>query len=95
MPRYVISYDIADNSRRRKVANLLDSFGDRVQNSVFELVVSRSMLEQCLACVKELLSLKEDKVAVYFLCGTCEPKRIYIGLVDGVTDIGDEHVFVV
>ena len=95
MPRYAIAYDIADNSRRRKVANLLDSYGDRVQNSVFELVVSRSMLTRCLQCVKEQLNLKEDKVVVYFLCRTCESKRIYIGLVDGTTDIGDEHVFIV
>ena len=95
MPRYAIAYDITDNSRRRKVANLLDSFGDRVQNSVFELVVSRSMLAQCLRCLKELLNMKEDKLVVYFLCRTCESKRIYLGLVDGTTDIGDEHVFVV
>lgn len=95
MPRYAVAYDIADNSRRRKVANLLDSFGDRVQNSVFELVVSRSMLTQCLKSVKELLNLQEDKLVVYFLCQTCESKRTYIGSVDGITNIGDEHVFVV
>ena len=95
MPRYAIAYDIADNSRRRKVANLLDSLGDRVQNSVFELVVSRSMLTKCLHSIKELLNLEEDKVVVYFLCRTCESKRIYVGAVDGTTEIGDEQVFVV
>ena len=95
MPRYAIAYDISSDSRRRKVANLLDSFGDRVQNSVFELVVSRSMLAKCLQRMKKLLNLKEDKVVVYFLCRTCESKRSYLGLNDGITDIGNEQVFVV
>jgi len=95
MPRYAIAYDISDNSRRRKVADLLDSLGDRVQNSVFELVVSRSMIDECLQRVKELLNEKEDKVAVYSLCRTCEAKRVYAGRVEGITEIGEETVFVV
>lgn len=95
MPRYAIAYDIASNSRRRKVADLLDSFGDRVQNSVFELVVSREMLANCLRRMEKLLNMKEDKVVVYFLCSTCESKRSYLGLDDGITDIGNEQVFVV
>ena len=95
MPRYAIAYDISSNSRRRKVANFLDSLGDRVQNSVFELVVSQSMLEECLAQVKELIDLKEDKVAIYFICSTCESKRVYLGMTENICDIGNEKVFVV
>ncbi len=38
---------------------------------------------------------KEDKIVVYFLCHSCESKRIYVGLIDGISEIGDEHVFVV
>ncbi|MCY4225286.1 MAG: CRISPR-associated endonuclease Cas2 [Bacteroidetes bacterium] len=95
MPRYAIAYDIANNARRRKVANLLDSYGDRVQNSVFEMVVTKPMLEICLNRMKEFLDLKEDKVVVYFLCKVCESKRIYIGDVEDTPSIGEEQVFIV
>jgi len=95
MPRYAIAYDISSNSRRRKVANYLDSLGDRVQNSVFEMVVSQSMLKQCLDQVKELIDFSEDRVAVYFICGTCESKRVYLGTNDGLSNIGNEQAFVV
>ena len=95
MPHYSIAYDIANNSRRRKVANLLDSYGDRVQNSVFEMVITKSMLETCLKRMKELLDLKEDKVVVYFLCKVCESKRIYIGDMEDSHTIGEEQVFIV
>ncbi len=95
MPRYAIAYDIANNARRRKVANLLDSYGDRVQNSVFEMVVTKPMLEICLNRMKEFLDLNEDKVVVYFLCKVCESKRIYIGDVEDTPSIGEEQVFIV
>jgi len=95
MPRYAVAYDIADNSRRRKVSNLLDSYGDRVQNSVFEMVVTKPMLETCLTRMKKFLNLKEDKVVVYFLCKVCQSKRIYLGDVDDTDEIGDEQVFIV
>lgn len=77
------------------MANYLDSLGDRVQNSVFELVMSQSMLEQCLDHVKGLIDLQEDKVAAYFICGTCASKRMYLGVSDGICGIGNEQVFIV
>lgn len=37
---YVITYDISDNKRRKKIANLLEGYGVRVQFSVFECQLS-------------------------------------------------------
>ena len=34
--RYLVSYDIANPKRLRRVAKLLESFGTRLQYSVFE-----------------------------------------------------------
>ncbi|MGY2838709.1 CRISPR-associated endonuclease Cas2 [Thermostichus sp. MS-CIW-41] len=36
MQLYVITYDIPDNKRRKKVSDLLEGYGRRVQYSVFE-----------------------------------------------------------
>ena len=33
---YAVAYDIPDDTRRVKLANLLKSYGERVQLSVFE-----------------------------------------------------------
>lgn len=95
MPRFAIAYDISDNSRRRKVANCLDSYGDRVQNSVFEMVVTQSMLQNCLSQVRDIIDSAEDKVVVYFICSNCESKRMYFGKGEEVRNIGEEDVFFV
>jgi CRISPR-associated protein Cas2 len=38
---YVISYDIPDDKRRKKIADLLEGYGQRVQYSVFECQLNR------------------------------------------------------
>ena len=95
MPRYLICYDIVRDSRRRKVANCLDSYGDRVQDSVFELRISRRLLDECLGQLKSSIKHVEDKVAVYELCASCELKRLYFGAIGDAATIGEEAVFIV
>lgn len=88
-------YDIASNRRRRKVAACLDAYGDRVQNSVFELPVDRNLLDKCIGELSGLIDPAEDHVAVYRLCSTCETERLYLGLSETVSNIGKEDVFIV
>ena len=44
---YIIAYDIADNKRRLRVAKTLESWGYRIQESVFQLRLDSATL----ACV--------------------------------------------
>ena len=37
MSRYLATYDIGDNRRRRRVARVLQEYGQRIQWSVFEV----------------------------------------------------------
>ena len=37
---YVVTYDIPSNKRRKKVSDLLEGYGRRVQYSVFECLLS-------------------------------------------------------
>ena len=94
MPRYVICYDIASDSRRRKVADCLDSYGDRVQGSVFELLVGQRLFRQCVDQIKTQIDPQADRVAVYVLCATCETHRFYWGGGDAVKSVGEESVFI-
>jgi len=39
---YIIAYDIADNKRRLRVVKTLESWGYRIQESVFQLRLDRA-----------------------------------------------------
>ncbi len=94
MSRFVVCYDVANNTRRYKVAACLDGYGDRVQGSVFELPVNHTLLDQCLAEVSGLINAAEDSVIVYRLCKACEQERVYLGVGEQVAHIGEEEVFI-
>jgi len=68
---YVVSYDIADDKRRARVAKTLTDVGRRVQYSVFELDVGSDVLGVALAKVEKVLDEREDSVRVYALCERC------------------------
>ena len=93
--RYVICYDVPSGKRRTRVAKALDSYGDRVQYSVFEAVLDRELFDSMLAEVKEIIDPQEDRVMAYCLCASCAGKRVILGLepVDGIP--GDEVAFIV
>ena len=62
---FVVAYDITDDGRRVKVANLLKSYGERVQLSVFECwltVAEFKLLKQRLG---ERIDLASDSVRFY------------------------------
>ncbi len=68
---YVLAYDISDDRRRLKIARLMESLGERVQESVFEAYLTPRELERLLRRVERLLESQEDSVRVYRLCGAC------------------------
>ena len=94
MPRYVVCYDIASSKRRGKVAYCLDSYGDRAQESVFELKVSPRRFDWCLERIRALIDPAVDLVAVYALCANREGRRLYLGADELAGTIGDEQVFI-
>ncbi len=77
--RYVIAYDISDDTRRNKVAKFLEGWGRRVQKSVFECDLSLEELQVVQKRLEELMVLAEDRCHIYRLCGECQPKRIVLG----------------
>jgi CRISPR-associated protein Cas2 len=63
----VISYDIPDDRRRARLATLLENYGQRVQYSVFECILTGRQLQELRRRMVPLLSLAEDSVRFYFL----------------------------
>ena len=59
---YIVCYDIADDKRLKKVADIMKSYGTRIQYSVFRCELTpmkRAQLEQAL---KEKIHHKADQV---------------------------------
>lgn len=63
----VVTYDIADDKRRNKLARLLEGFGVRVQESVFECELDPKVLEQMVTRATKLIKWEEDSIRLYQL----------------------------
>lgn len=75
----LISFDIRDDKRRRKVVKILEHYGVRVQYSVFELSVSESKIIDIKNKIKGIID-NVDNVRYYFLCKDCVKKVVNQGI---------------
>ena len=90
---FVISYDISDDKRRRKVASTMEDYGRRVQYSVFECRLTRNRFQ---ALYKKLVSLciePEDSIRIYSLCERCSPRVRIIGKIEELPE--DQAVIII
>lgn len=60
--RYLVSYDIANPKRLRKVARTLEGFGTRLQYSVFECPLDGLRLERLKSTLWEIIHHEADQV---------------------------------
>ena len=82
MNRWVVAYDIPDDRRRTRLAKALEGYGDRVQDSVFEVALPNdNLLERLKYEVLKEISPAEDLVRLYPLCSSCGEKVLDLGLV--------------
>ena len=89
--RCVISYDIEEDRKRTRLANLLLDYGDRVQKSVFEAELTAEALQELLAKATRELE-EEDNLRVYPLCGSCEERIQNFGRPAGLLEEGPRIV---
>ena len=86
---WVVSYDISDGRRLRRIARIMERFGKRVQKSVFECWLTdndRGELEKALA---EVLIVPPDNVRFYPLCKDCREMALDVGN----TEIMEIHTY--
>lgn len=60
--RILVCYDISADKRRNKVAKACESYGTRVQFSVFECPLDALRFQQLRAELEELINRDEDQV---------------------------------
>jgi CRISPR-associated protein Cas2 len=68
---YVISYDVTDGDRRRRLFESLKDFGVAVQLSVFECELDDAGLAEMLARIDFDVDREQDSLRIYRLCGGC------------------------
>lgn len=76
--RYLVSYDISDPKRLRKVARILEGFGVRLQYSVFECPLDDLRLAKLKAELQDSLNHEEDQVLFVSLGSTSKDASLII-----------------
>ena len=91
----VISYDIEDDKKRKKISDaLMDAGGLRVQKSVFECSLNKTQFTKL---HKNLSKLREkgDSIRYYFICDRCRGRIILDEETQLHLELKDEKVQVV
>ena len=70
---YLVCYDVSDDKRRTNIAKILLAYGDRVQYSVFEVMIqSKSQFNALCEQLQKIVDEEQDAdVRLYPLCGQC------------------------
>ena len=93
---YVISYDIVQDKTRTRIAKTLESYGKRVQYSVFECVISQKQYEQLYEKLAELMGDDTDgSIRFYHICKNCEDRIVTMGVMDDERFLGDNNIFII
>ena len=79
--KYLVTYDIINDKRRKKLSDLLEGYGVRVNYSVFEIELSETKREKLLHEIElqKLINKKYDSLRFYHLCVNCIPKSFEVG----------------
>lgn len=62
---YIVAYDIPCDKRRKKVSDLLEGYGKRVQYSVFECILTDYKYRELCHRLRKQVKLSEDSVRFY------------------------------
>ncbi|MBT8763529.1 CRISPR-associated endonuclease Cas2 [Desulfohalobiaceae bacterium Ax17] len=75
----LVIYDICDEKRLNKVARLMESYGQRVQRSVFECELDKNALRRLQQQLARIINKDEDAVKFFRLCNRCWEKCVVLG----------------
>ena len=77
---WMLCYDITDDRTRREIVDTLLGVGERVQESVFECMLTQDALHQLLYTLTPLLDPTSDSLRAYPMCAWCEERVNWLGL---------------
>ncbi len=71
----LLTYDIRDDRRLRRVMQVAESYGVRLQKSVFECWLSDDQLGDLIDELKKVINRRADAVRLYRMCAACRSLR--------------------
>ena len=93
MKNLIITYDIVNNKKRRRIAKILDDYGDRVQKSVFELPGLDDIIwEKCLKRLKKVKLEEDESIRIYDICERCRKNVLILGDAEAAFDEPDVYI---
>lgn len=90
--RYVVAYDIPDDRRRNSVARFLNGYGERVQYSVWECLLTASQAEKMRQGLARRIKAEEDRVRIYRLCPVCAGEVQTLGQATPPVEVPEVYV---
>ena len=76
----VVAYDISDDKTRTRLHKTLRRFGERVQFSVFECILTYELFEEMRREVAAVLEYQELwRVRYYEICEGCRRRTVTLG----------------
>lgn len=79
MTKIVIVYDIVDDKTRTKLFKLLKRYGEPVQLSMFETIISDEQFTEMRTEVAKLIDGDEGSIRYYELCQSCNRRIVTLG----------------
>jgi len=77
--RWVVAYDCPCDKRRRRIAVLLEGYGVRVQESVFECELAPEVVLRLQSRLQRLIHADEDAVRLWPLSRRCCARIVNLG----------------
>lgn len=75
----IVSYDITEDKRRTKIHDILKSYGQWMQYSLFECDLTQTQYAKLRSRLQKIIDPETDSIRFYFLCGCCQNKIERIG----------------
>ncbi len=89
---YIISYDISDDKRLKRVHQFLKDYGRWVQRSVFECWLTPETYDRVKQGLKALIKPREDRIRFYRICEACRKEAFSYGWGELPEDFEEEVI---
>lgn len=76
---HLVAFDVADDQRRYQLVQVLLDYGQRVQESVFWIDVSKELIERMWKRMEPVVEEAEDVVWLVPVCGNCAREVVVRG----------------
>ena len=75
---YLVVFDISDNRERRRIGKYLLKFGNRIQRSVFEIIIDDLYQRERMMRKLAQLTTEPEGIRLYRLCENCRRQSFNI-----------------